>query len=93
MNLNPLASNFSASASPAASSPNASPGSAPEAPKVEKTEFKATLQKIDPASKAKIIREIKIILPQLNLVEVIQKSIFDLLSIFRPKILLKAHQK
>lgn len=43
---------------------------APEAPKVEKTEFKATLQKIDPASKAKIIREIKLILPQLNLVEV-----------------------
>lgn len=28
------------------------------------------LQKIDPASKAKIIREIKLILPQLNLVEV-----------------------
>ena len=43
----------------------------PEAPKVEKTEFKATLQKFDPASKAKIIREIKLILPQLNLVEVI----------------------
>lgn len=47
--------------------------SAPDAPKVEKTEFKATLQKIDPASKAKIIREIKLILPQLNLVEVFQK--------------------
>lgn len=42
-----------------------------EAPKAaEKTEFKATLQKIDPATKAKIIREIKLILPQLNLVEV-----------------------
>lgn len=41
-----------------------------EAPKIEKTEFKATLQKFDPVSKAKIIREIKLILPQLNLVEV-----------------------
>lgn len=43
-----------------------------EPPKVEKTEFKATLQKIDAASKAKIIREIKLILPQLNLVEVLE---------------------
>lgn len=49
---------------------------AQEAPKAaEKTEFKLTLQKFDPAAKAKIIREIKLILPQLNLVEVIQ-SIF-----------------
>lgn len=54
------------STGPSASSASA----APEAPIVEKTEFKATLQKIDPASKAKIIREIKLILPQLNLVEV-----------------------
>lgn len=57
------------SGSVSAANPSAS-SSAPEAPKVEKTEFKATLQKIDPASKAKIIREIKLILPQLNLVEV-----------------------
>lgn len=72
MNLNPLAATFNANVSPAASpSSNSSLGSASEAPKVEKTEFKATLQKIDPASKAKIIREIKLILPQLNLVEVI----------------------
>lgn len=70
MNLNPLAANFSANPNPVAPSSTAS-GVATEAPKVEKTEFKATLQKIDPASKAKIIREIKLILPQLNLVEVI----------------------
>lgn len=69
MNLNPLATNFSANPGPVAPSSTAS-GAAAEAPKVEKTEFKATLQKIDPASKAKIIREIKLILPQLNLVEV-----------------------
>lgn len=46
------------------------PSTVSEIPKIEKTDFKATLQKIDPASKAKIIREIKMILPQLNLVEV-----------------------
>jgi hypothetical protein len=70
LNLNPLAANFSATSNPVASSSTAS-GNSSEAPKVEKNEFKATLQKIDPASKAKIIREIKLILPQLNLVEVI----------------------
>jgi len=69
LNLNPLAANFSGNLNPVATSNTAS-GAAPEAPKVEKTEFKATLQKIDTASKAKIIREIKLILPQLNLVEV-----------------------
>lgn len=40
------------------------------APAVEaKTEFKVTLDKFDPASKAKVIREIKALLPNLNLVE------------------------
>lgn len=61
-------------AAPAANSasPASSAGAAAqEAPKAaEKTEFKLTLQKFDPAAKAKIIREIKLILPQLNLVEV-----------------------
>lgn len=69
MNLNPLATSFNANPGPVAPS-SATSGAATETPKVEKTEFKATLQKIDPASKAKIIREIKLILPQLNLVEV-----------------------
>lgn len=45
----------------------ASASAAPAAP--EKTEFSLTLEKIDAASKAKVIREIKTILPQLNLVE------------------------
>lgn len=44
--------------------------SAPAAAPVEaKTEFSVTLEKFDPASKAKVIREIKSILPSLNLVE------------------------
>lgn len=42
---------------------------APAAPQVEKTEFRVTLDKFDPTSKAKVIREIKGLLPQLNLVE------------------------
>ncbi|KAJ1336593.1 ribosomal protein L7/L12 [Batrachochytrium salamandrivorans] len=36
---------------------------------VEQTSFKVTLQKFDPASKAKVIKEIKSILPGANLVE------------------------
>jgi large subunit ribosomal protein L7/L12 len=42
---------------------------APSTPVVEKTEFRVTLEKFDTASKAKIIREIKTLLPTLNLVE------------------------
>ncbi len=58
-------------AAPVATSASQSTAAAPEAPKAaEKTEFKLILQKFDPAAKAKIIREIKLILPQLNLVEV-----------------------
>jgi ribosomal protein L7/L12 len=62
----------------AAAAPGASTGAADscksnnavKAPEVEvKTEFNVTLAKFDPASKAKIIREIKAILPGLNLVE------------------------
>ena len=69
MKLNPLAAaSFNVNSGPVAASNSST--NVPEAPKVEKTDFKATLQKIDPASKAKIIREIKLILPQLNLVEV-----------------------
>jgi len=36
----------------------------------EKTEFKVKLEKFDPASKTKVIREMKNILPGMNLVEV-----------------------
>jgi large subunit ribosomal protein L7/L12 len=38
-------------------------------PKESKTDYCVMLQKIDPSNKAKIIREIKVILPSLNLVE------------------------
>ena len=41
----------------------------PTTPVVEKTEFRITLEKFDPASKAKVIKEVKALLPQLNLVE------------------------
>lgn len=48
----------------------AAPAAAPAAPVTEaKTEFKVTLEKFDPASKAKVIREIKALLTNLNLVE------------------------
>lgn len=88
MNINPLATAF-AGAQPANAStgqPSTSSAAAAEAPKAaEKTEFKLTLQKFDTASKAKIIREIKLILPQLNLVEVSsthKAASFSLLLIF-----------
>lgn len=42
-----------------------------EKPK-EKTIFTVKLDKIDPASKAKIIKEVKAIMPNMNLVEVRQ---------------------
>lgn len=42
---------------------------APEAPK-EKTAFTITLTKIDSAQKAKVIKEVKTIMPSMNLVEV-----------------------
>lgn len=65
-----MMSAFAAAPSMSASSASTA-ASASEAPKAaEKTEFKLTLQKFDPAAKAKIIREIKLMLPQLNLVEV-----------------------
>lgn len=49
---------------PAAAAPQAKP-----AAEEVKTEFSVTLVKYDAASKAKVIREIKAILPNLNLVE------------------------
>lgn len=46
------------------------PGAAVAEEKVEeKTEFKVKLEKFDPASKAKVIREIKGLVPGMNLVE------------------------
>ena len=56
-------------APPAAATTAASPAAAAAPPQAEKSEFRVTLDKFDPASKAKIIREVKSLLPQLNLVE------------------------
>jgi ribosomal protein L7/L12 len=58
-----------------AGSSKAEAATPPPPPKeAEKTEFKVILEKYDPAAKAKIIREIKNIIPGLNLVEVIKFS-------------------
>ncbi|GAA5894619.1 hypothetical protein JCM5296_002908 [Sporobolomyces johnsonii] len=57
-----------ASAAPAAAAPAAAAEEAPAAPK-EKTVFNVNLTKIDAAQKAKAIREVKAIMPGMNLVE------------------------
>ncbi len=56
-----------AAAAPVSSA--AAPAEALEKPK-EKTEFIVKLEKFDAASKAKVIREIKALIPGANLVEV-----------------------
>ncbi|KAJ2776466.1 54S ribosomal protein L12, mitochondrial [Coemansia javaensis] len=56
---------------PAAGAPAASAGGAAapaEEKPVEKSEFKVKLEKIDAAQKAKVIREIKALVPDMNLV-------------------------
>jgi large subunit ribosomal protein L7/L12 len=59
-----------ASAGPAAgAAPAAAEAAVEEKPK-EKTIFTVKLEKIDAAAKAKIIREVKAIMPNMNLVEV-----------------------
>lgn len=59
-----------ASAGPAAgAAPAAAEVAVEEKPK-EKTIFTVKLEKIDAAAKAKIIREVKAIMPNMNLVEV-----------------------
>ncbi|WVF65432.1 ribosomal protein L7/L12 [Kwoniella sp. CBS 6097] len=62
----PAASSAAAPAASAASSESAEP--AEEKPK-EKTIFTVKLEKFDAAAKAKIIREVKAIMPNMNLVE------------------------
>lgn len=57
------------SAAPAAAAPVAAAPVEEEKPK-EKTIFTVKLEKIDPAQKAKVIREVKAIMPNMNLVEV-----------------------
>lgn len=53
----------------AAPAPGIASTTAPVAAAPEKTEFRVMLEKFDPANKAKVIKEIKTLLPQLNLVE------------------------
>ena len=68
-----LKSNFNivsiASSATAAPGPSSSTSATPVAQKEAKTEYNVILQKIDASNKAKIIREIKVLLPSLNLVE------------------------
>ncbi|GFZ47330.1 54S ribosomal protein L12, mitochondrial [Saitozyma sp. JCM 24511] len=57
-----------ASAAPAAAAAPAAEEAAEEKPK-EKTIFTVKLEKIDAANKAKVIREVKALMPNMNLVE------------------------
>ncbi|WVQ73566.1 ribosomal protein L7/L12 [Cryptococcus sp. DSM 104548] len=65
--------NITEIAMPAASAPAAAPSAAAEAPAEEKpkekTIFTVKLEKFDAAAKAKIIREVKAMMPNMNLVE------------------------
>lgn len=56
-------------AMPVASAPAATTEDAPQEKAAEKTLFTVKLEKIDAASKAKIIKEIKAMLPGANLIE------------------------
>lgn len=56
-------------AAPMCAPPSTSTTATPATPAAEKTEFRVTLEKFDPASKAKVIKEVKALLPQMNLVE------------------------
>lgn len=66
LNLPDVVAAPAAAAPPAAAAAEAADAAPPVA---EKTEFRITLDKFDPTSKAKVIREIKVLLPQMNLVE------------------------
>ena len=91
---------------PAASAASAAGGAAPaaaeapveEKPK-EKTIFTVKLEKIDAAAKAKIIREVKAIMPNMNLVEVSSGHPASKLSadflwrLFRPRSSSKVYRK
>lgn len=58
----PMSAPASGSAAPAAEA-----AAAPAPPK--KTAFKVILEKFEPTAKAKVIREVKVLMPQMNLVE------------------------
>ena len=68
------------SSAPAAAAAPAAEAAVEEKPK-EKTIFTVKLEKIDPAQKAKVIREVKAIMPNMNLVEVSFKSFFNWVSV------------
>ncbi|KAI9202486.1 ribosomal protein L7/L12 C-terminal domain-containing protein [Polychytrium aggregatum] len=70
LNIQDIAMPVAAAAAPAAAAAAPAEAAAPaKEEKVEKTEFKITLAKVDAAAKAKVIREIKGLLPNANLVE------------------------
>ncbi|KAJ3148510.1 hypothetical protein HDU86_007440 [Geranomyces michiganensis] len=68
LNIADIVMPVAAAAAPAAAGGAAPAAAAAEKP-VEKTEFKVKLEKFDAASKAKVIKEIKGMLPGANLVE------------------------
>ncbi|KAJ3163800.1 hypothetical protein HDU88_006293 [Geranomyces variabilis] len=68
LNIADIVMPVAAAAAPAAAG-GAAPAAAAEEKPVEKTEFKVKLEKFDAASKAKVIKEIKGMLPGANLVE------------------------
>ncbi|WWD21381.1 ribosomal protein L7/L12 [Kwoniella shandongensis] len=68
LNITEIAMPASSAPAPSASSSDANSAPAEEKPK-EKTIFTVKLEKFDAAAKAKIIREVKALMPNMNLVE------------------------
>jgi large subunit ribosomal protein L7/L12 len=62
----PIAAAPAAAAAPAGAAPADAEAEKPK----EKTVFNLSLVKIDPAQKAKVIKEVKSLMPNMNLVEV-----------------------
>ncbi|CED83184.1 -like protein [Phaffia rhodozyma] len=68
LNITEIAMPAAAAAAPAAGGAAAAEAEPEEKPK-EKTLFNVKLEKFDPAAKAKVIREVKSVMPNMNLVE------------------------
>ncbi|KAK8843965.1 hypothetical protein IAR55_006757 [Kwoniella newhampshirensis] len=69
LNITEIALPASSAPAPSASSDPADSGAAAEEKPKEKTIFTVKLEKFDAAAKAKIIREVKAMMPNMNLVE------------------------
>lgn len=69
LNISEVSYAAPAASAASAAAPAAAAEAEPEKPK-EKTTFNVNLTKIDSAQKAKAIREVKAVMPNMNLVEV-----------------------